>query len=67
MIIFTKPCSFWFTFSRYVTGHNFRTIIHNKKVLLRERKSHTARCVANARYAALSYMGGGYAIQFWVG
>ena len=26
----------------------------NKKVLLRERKRHTARCVASARYAALS-------------
>ena len=31
----------------------------NKKVLLRERKRHTARCVASARYAALSNGGGG--------
>ena len=38
----------------------------NKKVLLRERKSHTARHVASARYAALSPEGGrGYPIQSW--
>ena len=35
----------------------------NKKVLLRERKSHTARRVASARYAALSNGGGGNPIH----
>ena len=42
----------------------------NKKVLLRERKRHTAHPVASARYAALSngWMGGGgYPIQSWWG
>ena len=34
----------------------------NKKVLLRERKRHTARCVASDRYG-----GGGYPIQSWWG
>ena len=40
-----------------------------KKVLLRERKRHTARRVASARYAALSNGGGagGYPIQSWWG
>ena len=37
----------------------------HKKVLLRERKRHTARRVASARYAVLS--NGGYPIQSWVG
>ena len=41
----------------------------NKKVLLRERKRHTARRVANARYAGggdtPSSHGGGYPIQSW--
>ena len=37
----------------------------NEKVLLRERKKHTARRVASARYAAVSW--GGYPIQFWMG
>ena len=32
----------------------------NKKVLLRERKRHTARHVASAHYAALSHRWGGY-------
>ena len=42
--------------------------LNNKKVLLRERKRHTARRVASARYAALSHggRGGGYPIQPWV-
>ena len=35
--------------------------MHNKKVLLRERKRHTARRIASVRYAALS-CGGGYPI-----
>ena len=35
-----------------------------KKVLLRERKRHTARRVARTRYTALS---GGYLIQTWLG
>ena len=39
--------------------------LQNKKVLLRERKKHTARRVASARYAALS--NGGYPIQSWLG
>ena len=41
----------------------------NKKVLLRERKRHTARCVASACYAALSPDVGwrGYPIQSWMG
>ena len=30
-----------------------------KKVLLRERKRHTVRCIASARYADLSPQGGG--------
>ena len=38
----------------------------NKKVLLRERKRHTARRVASARYADLS-PDGGYPIQSWTG
>ena len=53
-------------------------IIENKKVLLRERKRHTARRVASTRYAALSggYLGysppssrpgRGYLIQTWSG
>ena len=37
----------------------------NKKVLLRERKRHTARRVASARYAALSSGWGGYPIPGW--
>ena len=45
----------------------------NKKVLLRERKRHTARRVASARYAGgeggtpSSHDGGGYPIQSWWG
>ena len=39
--------------------------MYNKKVLLRERKRHTVRRVASARYAALS--NGGYPIQSWWG
>ena len=47
----------------------------NKKVLLRERKRHTARCVASARYGGVgggtpsTYSGGraGYPIQSWWG
>ena len=39
----------------------------NKKVLLCERKRHTARCIASARYADLSPDGGGYPIQSWTG
>ena len=44
----------------------------NKKVLLRERKRHTARRVASTCYAALSNPdlvrgGGGYPIQTWWG
>ena len=51
-------------------------ISHNKKVLLREHKRHTARRVASARYAVLSnggggtpssHGGGGYPIQSWWG
>ena len=39
-----------------------------RKVLLRERKRHTAHHVASARYAALSPGGGGpYPIQSWMG
>ena len=34
-------------------------VIFNKKVLLRERKRHTTRRVASARYAALCKWGGG--------
>ena len=40
-------------------------LIH-KKVLLRERKRHTARHLASARYAALSN-DGGFPIQSWTG
>ena len=36
---------------------------NNKKVLLRERKRHTASRVASARYAALCNGGGGYPIS----
>ena len=40
----------------------------NKKVLLRERKRHTARRVASDRYSTLSPdEGGGYPIQAWLG
>ena len=47
----------------------YYSFIHYKKVLLRERKRHTARRVASARYAALSpnLGGGGYPIQSWTG
>ena len=37
-------------------------MLSNKKVLLRERKRHTARRVASARYAGV-----GYPIQSWWG
>ena len=41
-------------------NHGCRSILlRNKKVLLRECKRHTARCVGNARYAALSNGWGG--------
>ena len=46
------------------------SIIDNKKVLLRERKRHTARRVASTHYAALSNpdrVWGGYPIQTWLG
>ena len=55
------------------------TDLNNKKVLLRERKRHTARHIASTRYAALSnpdLVGGGvphpdlvrgYPIQTWLG
>ena len=39
----------------------------NKKVLLRERKRHTARRVAYARYAGVWWGGRGYPIQSWWG
>ena len=39
--------------------------MRNKKVLLRERKRHTARLVVSACYAALSNRG--YPIQSWLG
>ena len=42
----------------------FAIILHNKKVLLRERKRHTARRVVSARYVG---RGGGYPIQSWWG
>ena len=43
-------------------------IIYNKKVLLRERKSHTARCVLTRREDTPSCLGqGGYPIQSWIG
>ena len=38
---------------------NRLTTLQNKKVLLRERKRHTAHRVASARYAALSHGWGG--------
>ena len=48
------------TLSRGLLGHDIVTkVAINKKVLLRERKKHTARRVASARYAALSPNGGG--------
>ena len=37
--------------SRYVPENETFKLKHNKKVLLRERKRHTDRCVASARYA----------------
>ena len=46
------------SWASYRTQNVLKTI-RNKKVLLRERKRHTARCVASARYAALSNGGGG--------
>ena len=45
-------------------GKNFGKNLANKKVLLRERKRHTARCEASARYAG---GGRGYPIQSWWG
>ena len=42
--------------------NNFAKYCFNKKVLLRERKRHTARRVASARYA-----GGWYPIESWWG
>ena len=50
------------------------SVYYYKKVLLRERKRHTARRVASARYAGWrgrypiqSWWGGGYPIQSWWG
>ena len=37
------------------------------KVLLRERKRHTARSVSSTQYAVLSWGGGGYLIPGWGG
>ena len=39
-------------------------VFRNKKVLLRERKRHTARRIASARYSALSPGGGGGGVNF---
>ena len=44
-----------------------RKFLCNKKVLLRDRKRHTARHIASAHYSALSNGGGGYPIQSWWG
>ena len=41
-----------------ICNDNTLKIVLNKKVLLRERKRHTARCAASARYADLSWTGG---------
>ena len=53
-----------------VQSWSFEEQLVNKKVLLRERKRHTAHRVASARYAALSHgLGGGLppTIQTWSG
>ena len=54
------------TFSRSGLLSKYLKQMQYKKVLLRERKRHTARRVASAHYAALSN-NGGYPIQSWVG
>ena len=51
--------------SRLIVYH--LKICFNKKVLLRERKRHTARCVANTRYVVLTGYppgGGGYPVRY---
>ena len=55
-----RPVSLASHRSTNVPGQNFFIFIHflkkncpNKKVLLRERKRHTARCVSSARYAGV--------------
>ena len=42
-----------------------REVSFNKKVLLRERKRHTARCIASTRFA--DQFPDRYSIQSWMG
>ena len=57
--------------SEHTGKYRFRCQYCNKKVLLRERKRHTARHVASARFAdggtPSSHGWGGYPIQSWMG
>ena len=47
-------------FLRHYLYHITKMLMWNKKVLLREHKRHTARRVASAHSAAVSWPGGGY-------